>query len=339
MTLNMTSLSEIEPSALICAYLFDGQGQGKELDLQAVNAWSAGDGPLWVHLDCQHADTEAWLREHANLDSVVVEGLLADETRPRCDVQLDGLLLILRGVNLNPDAAVDDMVSIRLWIDGHRVVSTRIRRLKAIDDIRSQIANGRAPLSAAHFAARLAWHLAERMEPVVQNLNEQMDEIEDKLDRANEKGHVELRDIRHPLLELRRVTISLRRYLAPQRVAISTFAQLDEGWIDERIKGRLREATDRTIRITEELDEIRERSIVVQDELANRISHRMEKTMYVLTIVATIMLPLGFLTGLLGINVGGIPGAETSWAFWAVCAGLASLVAIEVWIFRRMGWL
>ena len=177
------------------------------------------------------------------------------------------------------------------------------------------------------------------MGPVIQGLSDQMAEIEDKLDNVNAHQKIELRDIRHPLLDLRRTTITLRRYLAPQRDAISTMAQLDEEWIDTRTKNRLREVMDRFSRITEELDEIRERSLVVQDELANRISYRMEKTMYVLTIVATVMLPLGLVTGLLGINVGGIPGAETSWAFWAVSLGLLGIAGAEVWIFRRLGWL
>jgi zinc transporter len=114
---------------------------------------------------------------------------------------------------------------------------------------------------------------------------------------------------------------------------------LDEDWLDERVMGRLRETVDRVTRIAEELDEMRERSAVIQDELASRISHRMERTMYVLTVVATIMLPLGFLTGLLGINVGGIPGAETPWAFWAVTIGLIVAVAFEVWLFRKLKWL
>jgi len=61
--------------------------------------------------------------------------------------------------------------------------------------------------------------------------------------------------------------------------------------------------------------------------------------MYALTLVATIMLPLGFLAGLLGVNVGGMPGADTSWAFWAVCAMLAAVTIFEVWLFKRLKWL
>jgi zinc transporter len=166
-----------------------------------------------------------------------------------------------------------------------------------------------------------------------------VDRLEDRLIGSEKGEDLDLREVRYPLIDCRQVAISLRRYVYPQREALSRLAQFEEPWLDDRMLGRLREAVDQITRITEELDEVRERSAVVQDELANRISQRMERTMYTLTVVATVMLPLGFLTGLLGINVGGIPGADTGWAFWAVCGGLVALVAVEVLIMRRFKWI
>ena len=339
MTDDAPLLSEPKTPELVCAYLLDGKGHGEELDRAALDKWKPEDGIVWAHFDALNDATEAWLHEQAKLEPLIVDSLLTKETRPRCDPHGEGVLVILRGVNLNPDADPEDMVSIRLWVDRDRILSTRLRPLMATQDIRAQFGIGKGPGSPGHFVARLAWQLAERMGPAIQALSDQMADIEDRLDKAGAHQKVELRDIRHPLLDLRRTTITLRRYLAPQRDAIGTMSQLDEEWIDTRTKNRLREVMDKFSRITEELDEIRERSLVVQDELANRISHRMEKTMYVLTIVATIMLPLGLITGLLGINVGGIPGAESSWAFWAVCLGLLGIAGVEIWLFRRLGWL
>ena len=66
---------------------------------------------------------------------------------------------------------------------------------------------------------------------------------------------------------------------------------------------------------------------------------KMNQTMYMLSIVAAVFLPLSFITGLLGINVGGIPGAETGWAFLAICAGLLVLLVAEIWFLRRWHWL
>lgn len=177
------------------------------------------------------------------------------------------------------------------------------------------------------------------MGPTIEQLSDQVADLEEHLIGTEAGGQVDLRDVRRQLIDLRRVAISLRRYVAPQRDALNRLTQLPERWIDEQVRGGLRETLDRVTRITEELDEVRERSAVVQDELMNRISQRMERTMYTLTVVATIMLPLGFLTGLLGINVAGIPGTETPWAFWAVCGALAAMAAAEIWLLKRLKWL
>ena len=98
----------------------------------------------------------------------------------------------------------------------------------------------------------------------------------------------------------------------------------------------LREATDRITRLAEELDAIRERAAVVQDQLVERRAEAMNHSMLVLAVVAAVFLPLGLLTGLLGINVGGIPGANADWAFWAVCAILGLVTVFNLWLYRRL---
>ncbi|GAB6053154.1 zinc transporter ZntB [Magnetospira thiophila] len=328
-----------EHPELVCAYLLDGSGRGTPLDWDGVTHWTPKQGEAWFHFDFTQPATEPWFRQHSGLDTHVIDGLLAAETRPRCDWFPEGILIVLRGVNLNPGADPEDMVSIRLWIDDDKVISTRMRKLMAVEDIREQLAVGKGPVSTGHLVARLAARMTERLGPVIDDISDEVVELEDRLLRSGEGDPLPLREARHKLMELRRIAISLRRYVAPQREALNRLSQLEEPWLDERVRGRLRETVDRTTRITEELDDVRERSAVVQDELASRLSHRMERTMYTLTLVATVMLPLGFLTGLLGINVGGIPGADTSWAFWAVCGGLLSVAAFEVWLLKRLRWL
>lgn len=324
---------------IICAYELDGKGQGREIGWESLETWTQEQPPVWVHLDCAHPATETWLRDVAKLDTFVIDGLLAEESRPRCDGYDDGVLVVLRGVNLNPGAEPEDMVSIRIWIDGKHIISTRFRRLLAVEDIRTQLSAGKGPVSTGHLVARLAASMTERMGPTIEELSDVVISLEDQLVGSDDGEAVELRDVRYKLIESRRVAITLRRYINPQREALLRLSQLDEPWIDERVQGRLRETIDRVTRITEELDEIRERTAVVQDELANRISQRMERTMYILTVVATIMLPLGFITGLLGINVGGIPGVESHWAFWIVCASLVVIVIAEVLFLRKNKWI
>ena len=100
----------------------------------------------WAHFDANHVDTAAWLgSEISYLDDIVIEALLAEETRPRFVPVNDGVLLILRGVNLNANADPEDTVSIQIFIDLQRVVSVQKRPLRAAADIQTKLEKGSGP--------------------------------------------------------------------------------------------------------------------------------------------------------------------------------------------------
>ena len=324
---------------LLSAYLIDGKGGAASVDWPAVQTWKSDDEPLWVHFDSELQETESWLRNNSGLDSFVVDGLLAPDARPRCDRHEDGFLLVLRGVNLHPGANPEDMVSIRIWFDKSRMISTRQRKLLAVDDIKQQFADGHGAETTTHLVARLAAQLTYRMGPTVDELSDNIAELEDKLLEGDISDTETLRTHRHDLIKYRRTSIALRRYIAPQREALNRLMLSANDWFTDKAKGRLIETVDRVTRLIEELDDIRERASIIQDELSSRISFRMERTVYVLTLISAIVLPVGMFTGLLGINVGGVPGVESDRAFWLVCIALGVLVAVEVWLFKRLKWL
>ncbi len=322
-----------EGNGMIFGWVLDGNGGGTPVDWDGARTWEPADGPLWLHLDRTTDSSTQWLTGESGLDSIVVDALLAEETRPRAVKMGTGLLVILRGVNLNPGADPEDMVAVRLWIDENRVISIRARPVMAVADIDQEIQVDRGPRNSSEFLAQLAAGLVNRMAPVIDELDDLTDGLEDQL--LTGESH----EIRPGLRDVRRTAIALRRHLAPQRDAMARIQTEDAPWLDNRQKARLREVTDRVIHYVEDLDEIRERAAVVQDELMNRLSEQMNRNMFLLSVVAAIMLPLGFLTGLLGINVGGIPGADSNAGFLIVCALLAGVTAIEIIVLRRLRWI
>lgn len=291
-------------------------------------------GTLWVHLDRTHAVTRDWLLEDAGLDALVVDTLLDEETRPHVMRHESGMLVNLRGVNLNPGADPEDMVSVRLWLDAHRIISMRGPRLLAADDVSSELAAGRGPRSGGGVLAALAEALALRMRPVVNDIEDEFDAFEQAL--ADEA-------VQNPttatVSAMRRRAIELRRYLAPQRDVMAQLSQAGEAWLEPDDRLRLRYTADHIMRLVEDLDAARERGAVTHEQLRERLSQRMNRNMYLLSVVAAIFLPATFVTGLLGINVGGIPGAEAGWAFLAVCVILGVLLVAEIWYLRRRQWL
>ncbi len=318
---------------LVAAYLLDGDGGGNPLDWSGVRAWTPDQGVLWVHLEQNAPEAAHWIGTASGLDPVVRDALLAEETRPRAFAQDDGLLVILRGVNLNPGAVPEDMVGLRVWLQEHLIVTVRRRPLMAIVTMRERLAQGRGASGAGDFLAQVAGLLVDRMGPVIGELDDGVDALEDGLQTTSSA------EVREGIYNLRHQAILLRRYLAPQRDVLSRLATEAVPWLAPRSKMELREVADRMLRYVEELDEVRERSVLLKDELVAMLSEKTNRTMYLLTVVAAIMLPLSFLTGLLGINVKGVPGAETDWAFIAVCAIMVGIGVIEIWLFRKWRWL
>lgn len=318
---------------MIFSCALDGTGNARELTWPETKTWSSQQETLWLHCDRTHADIQQWLQEESGINALVVHALLAKETRPRITIFDDSLLLILRGVNFNPGAEPDDMVSIRLYIEAYRIVSVRHRPLMTIKDIHSSFATHSGPISSGDFLAVLTDRLMERMAPVIGQLDEEIDDIEDQI--IEQASH----QLRSQLGILRRQAISLRRYIAPQREVISQLQVAQVTWLTATHRAKIREVADYLIRYVEDLDAARERMGVMQEELTGKLSEQMNKTMYILTVLAGIFLPITFVTGLLGINVGGIPGSEDPWAFTMVCLTLTSAGLLLVGIFRWLKWL
>lgn len=286
-----------------------------------------------MHLDINEASSKKWAdAELTFLDPLTLDALFAEETRPRILEFDTGTLLILRGVNLNADAEPEDMVSTRLWIDSSKIISVRKRRLKAVTDLRERIEAGVGPHNAGDFITQLTSRLFERMEPVFTELDELLDDAEERVMEAADTKY------RSQITDIRKQAIVFRRYIAPQRDVIAALRVSDMPWLSELHKRRLQESLDRVIRYIEDIDSIRERAQIVKDELTNALSDKMNKNLYLLSVIAAVFLPLGFLTGLLGINVGGVPGVDDPSAFWVFSGFLSVVVALQILLFKRWKW-
>ena len=308
-------------------------GSAQALTAETLAANAQGDARLWVHLRADSPGTRELLNDNfQDLDSIVVDALLAGETRPRILDFPNGVLLILRGINLNENAEPEDMVSIRLWIESNRIISLERRALKATEDLLERLAAGRGPKNSGDFITQLLAQLFQRMEPVFQELDERLDNIEEEVMETPDTRE------RQEITSIRKEAIMYRRYIAPQRDVIAHLRLLELPWLDATHKRQLQEVLDHVIRYIEDLDTIRERAQIVKDELTNALSDRMNKNLYVLSVLSAIFLPLGFLTGLLGINVGGIPGSEDSNAFAIFCVILGAIICLQLFIFKKLRW-
>ena len=318
---------------ILHGYDFDGSGSAKKLDGDEAGRALKDDSLAWVHLWADHPDIKPWLEQSVDyLDPYIIEALLAEETRPRMTQIDDGILLILRGVNLNENAKPEDMVSIRMWVDPHRIISMRKRKLKAVADIEEKFTQGKGPKEAGEFVCMIVARLFARMQPVLSDLDERTDDIEEHL-----LEHADA-SLREAIVQVRKQAILFRRYMAPQRDAVAQLRMADLSWLSESNKRHLLESHNHITRYVEDLDAIRERAQIVKDEIATIQADKLNKNMYILSVIAAIFLPLGFLTGLLGINVGGMPGAEDASAFYIVSGLMVGIACLQACFFKWKKW-
>ncbi len=323
-----------ENDCILSAYVFDGKGSGSKLANKDVATELKGKHLTWVHLDADSSETAKWLADNVSyLDSLAIEALLADETRPRIEEFDAGALIILRAVNLHKGADPEDMISIRLWVDKTRIISMRKRQLHITDEIESRIKAGRAPKSSGEFVTILLSFIFAQMEPIIQELNDSTDELEAQqlLDTTDVK-------LRHDIITTRIRAITLKRYITPQRDVIAHLRISPQKWVGAKERRHFLETHDIAVRYIEDLDMVRERAQVIQDEITNTIAEKLGGNMYVLSIISCIFIPLTFITGLFGVNLKGILWADGSDGFTILCAALLLVFSVQMLIFKKKKW-
>ncbi len=322
-------------AGLIFGVVLDGHGGGQKIDFEAAKSWTPKTETevLWLHLDRTKPDVPDWLEKGLGISDATADVLVSNETRPRAFREDDTLVAMLRGLNFNPGDEPEDMIAMQLWSDGRRVLTLRRRRLQTPRDIRTSLIYDNGPKTAGELVSGLIEALVSKMNRVILDLNNRIDDLED--DAETDK----IEDALDQISGIRRNCLALKRYMSPQHEALMAISRDAPDWMDEDDRRNVRETIARLQRYLDDLDVSKESALVIQDDLNSRANSQSNKTMYMLSIVAAIFLPLSFITGLLGINVGGMPGVESTNAFWVTVTALVVLLLAQVVIFRKLKWL
>jgi zinc transporter len=307
---------------IIWAYHIDPQIKAVTLLSEQAYQNKPETGFVWYHMQADAKESATQLRT-LGLEKAVIDGLCTAETRPKAMQIGQGMLVYLRGINRNPDADPEDMVSLRLWISSDRIISARRknRKLLSVQDAREELENTYVPLTPLDLMLKLITKTADRISETVDILDEELSTFE-TYDRMAKQDRLKLSIVR-------RQSAAIRRYLAPQRDALDAIYRFNKSLSQEQAF-ELRDQTDRMTRYVEDLDLAKERAMVLQDELRNRIAEQQGMRMYVLSLVTAVFLPLSFLTGVFGMNVAGLPGTEDPKAFTYLAIGMAALASVSL---------
>src|SRR6476469_8766029 len=162
---------------MLIGRVLDGHGGARPIGWEHAQGWRAGapGEVLWLHLDRTQPGVAEWLQSELCIPEPIAELLTSEWSRPRALRERETLVATLRGINFNPGADPEDMVSMQLCSDGKRVVTLRRHPLQTPGDVLSELDAGHGPVDAGALITRLAEHLVNRMNAAIVDVNEELD--------------------------------------------------------------------------------------------------------------------------------------------------------------------
>jgi zinc transporter len=323
-------------SGLICGYVFERNQAGKAMHANEALQWleqhkNSSDGAfIWLHFNLSNVSAEKWLHEHLDLPEEFYETLNEGSRSTRIELADHSLIAVVNDVLHDFSFEASDIATLWLSVTSNIMISARRKPLKSVDRLRNAVNHGEVFQSPSELLTHLLRDQADVLIGIVRNAIKKVDDIEDHLlaDRLNHK--------RANLGELRRVLVRLQRLLAPEPAALFRLLHSPPAWVAESDVQELRQSTEEFAVVLSDMASLQERIKLLQEEIAASVNEQNNRSLFVLTIVTVLALPINIIAGLLGMNVGGIPLAQHEYGFWIVAAIVASFTIIAGWLlFKR----
>lgn len=287
----------------------------------------------WLHFCMKHEAVEQYLCHELGIPMFVANAMVAEETRSRTIVRDNGIMVLFKAMHQHDGANPEMMVSLRLWIEPHRIISAREQDIDAVYTLRDEIMAGHGPASTTDFLIDMIDHVYDEFDPLIDAMEIEIDELEELVQREETEA------ICGRLSALERRAVIFARHLSPQTAIFEIIGASRCPLVSEDDKDHLNELDSRLKGMLEALRDLRDRSAIIDERIQRIEEFRQSKANLVFAIPATLFLPASFLTGLFGANVGGVLWLEHPQGFLLlsiVCLG----VMLSSWLLIRRGrWL
>lgn len=285
--------------------------------------------PLWLHFNLADGRARDWLSDHGNLPAAAREALLEDNSHVHVQFMAQGFVAVLRDLDHSREATEARFGTFAVFVDAHRLISVRRHPLETFDRLRRELATGLELPSPVALFEHLVECLADTFESTVSGLSGTVGEAEDSI----LAGHS--RDLGSELRRVRGALARLRREARANRVALNRIPNhLPVACGNDR-QHSLAAAVDRFAGVAQDLELVEDRTRLMQEEIAGRLSEATNKNLYLLSIVTTALLPITLITGIFGMNVGGMPWANDPHGFSHVMVIIGATVAIALGLISR----
>jgi len=296
----------------------------------------ASEGVLWLNVDGLH-DVELLERigRHVGIHPLALEDVAHVGQRPKVEVYDDHLFIVLPMLRLVGAGHVE-VEQVSMVVGAGFLVSFQEAPGDVFDPVRARLRNGKGRLRSRR-ADFLAYALLDAIVDaafhVLEGLGEQTEALEQwVLERPAPEG---MRRVH----ELKRELLVMRRSVWPLRELTAALQRMEPPLIQEATQVYLRDVHDHCYQLLDTVELLREMAKGLQDLHLSSISNRMNEVMKVLTVMASIFIPLTFVAGVYGMNFEHMPELALPWAYPAVLAGMALMGLGMLLFFRLRHWI
>lgn len=327
-----------DASGLICGFLFASDGGGVAVSAaQAVDWLQQCDkanpphaGFVWLHFNLAHTAAEKWMRDNVTLSDQFYESLRDGSRSTRVELDDDMLVAVVNDVHYDFAFEPSDISTLWLSVGPRLVVSARLQPLRSIDRLRDAVKRGALLHSSVELLVHLMHDQGDVLVSIVRGTTKRVDDLEDTL----LAGRIEKK--RADMGSLRRLLVRLQRLLAPEPAALFRLLKKPPGWIVEDDLQELRQSTEEFNVALSDMAALQERIKLLQEDIAGRVAEANNRSLFVLTIVTVLALPINIMAGLFGMNVGGVPLSDHAHGFWIVVAIISAFTCVAALIaFKR----
>jgi zinc transporter len=327
MSQNIHPTSGSNQDGPIWGYHFVPNQPARPIPSEAAVQFLTAPGPdlpdefIWLHFSLSNAASEPWLRRYLTLPDTFYESLHSDIDSTHLEQDADSLVARIHDVlfDFTFDAPV---ATSSLCIKPRVLVSAHLRPWRSIDQLRAAVQAGQVFRSPIELLSRLLRDQASVLVDIVRKSTKRVDPLEHRL--LAKRVSVS----RSELGSLRRMLVRLQRLLAPEPAAFFCLLSGPPDWIKEEELQNLHQAAEKFFIAISDTAALVERVKQLQEELAALVNEQTNRTLFVLTIVTVLALPINLVAGLFGMNVGGIPLAQHRYGFFLVVGPLLALTAL-----------
>ena len=297
---------------------------------EAAELLAAGDAApqtfVWLHFSLSNQASERYLRRSLALPEAFFDSLRSEVRSTRLEIDDDFLLAIIHDVLFDSSFDASEIGTTTLCLGPRLLVSARLRPLRSIEQLRASVRAGQDFRSPVALLAHLLRDQADVLGDILRRSTIKVDGIEDRL-LANR-----IATDRQDLSALRRSLVRLQRLLAPEPTTLFRLLNRPPAWIGRNDVHDLQQAAEEFSTTIGDSAALVERVKLIQEELAALVNEQTGRTLFVLTVVTVLALPINLIAGLFGMNVGGMPLSASRHGFAAIVGALIVLTLLLAYL-------